>query len=76
MRKLPEMSLDLGKCPNYKTHESLSAGFFPLMSEIISESSFLIKSDINIVQKRIVECFGTFVPLPYPSSYGLGAVHI
>ena len=61
MRKtLLEMSLDLGKCPNYKTHESEHTIFF-LMSEIISESGFLIKSYINIVQKIIVERFGPYL---------------
>ena len=60
MRKfLSEISLDQWKCPNYKTHESESAGFFP-MSEIISESSFLMKTYIVIVQKRIVERFGPY----------------
>ena len=31
------------------------------MSEIISENSFLVKSYINIVQKRIVERFGPYL---------------
>ena len=40
--------LDLGKCPNQEMHESESTVFSP-MSEIISESSFLIKSYIVTV---------------------------
>ena len=54
MRKLLlEKSLNLGKGPNYKTHESESAGFFSsTMSEIFSESSFLIKYYIVIVKKK------------------------
>ena len=55
---LSELSLDLRKCPNYKMHESESACFFP-MFEIISESSFLIKSYINIVKKNVM-CFGQY----------------
>ena len=52
MRKLlSEMSLDLEKCPNYKTHES-KVQVFSLMSEIVSESGFLIKSYIIIVFKK------------------------
>ena len=61
MRKLlSEMSSDLGKYPNYKTTESESDCFFVLIYEIISESSFLIKSNINIFQKRIVKRFGLY----------------
>ena len=45
---LLEMILDLRKCPNQKMHESES-GVFPPMSEIIFESSFLIKSYIFTV---------------------------
>ena len=59
MRKLLlEISFDLGKCPNYKLHESEGAGFFPPMSEVISisESKLLIKSYISIV-KKIAERF-------------------
>ena len=62
MKKLLlEMSSDLGNCPNYKIHESESAGFFLPMSEIISESSFLIKSNIVIVKKNIVVRSGLYI---------------